>query len=444
MAKRKQLKFRFAAKTPDDSSSYRIRWSYKKSLLAVLMLFGCVELADSAFCRTLQSTQSTVRGFENGDGPSFDCSSNLSPTENAICNSPELSKRDTILAERYRLMLATPQNLESAAKLKRGQKAFLATRNACGAEVSCIQDTYRNRMMALNPDSSESGSIGAANPLQMNDNSILASQGQFRDAGIEFSFNNTIGGYTVSGIWYPVEDTYPQTLLAGPVVFTLKSLETGQVIKVTENAVSLLNDQYFTSRQIDIETYKDKQVELVSKLKSERILQLNYDEADRAKKAHCGNSKDICLRLGNVPIDLQDIDFDGKPEIVIRQKAMGQRSGDAFAIYSLDFTKKSNELGVVPYDNSERSKIFRSIDDFSTIDLTTKQIRIYASDGACQNSEEVYTQKTEDSITFLPLTEFWHLREGRDGYCLKDTYDVETSETGVPKYTLVSSTKFEH
>jgi uncharacterized protein len=74
--------------------------------------------------------------------PGFDCRTARSATERTICAKPELAARDRALTT---LWQAAPRgDAERAA-----QRAWLATRNACGADANCLADAYGVRLDQL-------------------------------------------------------------------------------------------------------------------------------------------------------------------------------------------------------------------------------------------------------------------------------------------------------
>jgi len=81
-------------------------------------------------------------------GPSFDCTRAGSATELAICASPALSQKDRVISALYADLRRA---LGSAAKnrLVPEQRAWVATRNACGADQACIAAASDHRIRQL-------------------------------------------------------------------------------------------------------------------------------------------------------------------------------------------------------------------------------------------------------------------------------------------------------
>lgn len=81
-----------------------------------------------------------------GDAAGFDCAKAASVTEKAICESTVLSKLDSDLSETWKLALATNGDTRD---LKASQRKWLAQRNACGADTTCLIRRYHERQTAL-------------------------------------------------------------------------------------------------------------------------------------------------------------------------------------------------------------------------------------------------------------------------------------------------------
>lgn len=92
---------------------------------------------------------------------SFDCAKAATPTEKAICGSVALAAYDVSVAETYKYALdfyqfalktydarIHKQTLDQLAAFKRSQKEWLAKRDACGAEVVCLDQSMGERIWA--------------------------------------------------------------------------------------------------------------------------------------------------------------------------------------------------------------------------------------------------------------------------------------------------------
>ena len=72
-----------------------------------------------------------------GNAPSFSCSGNLSLSERAICDEPELSAWDRAIALLY------PVGRKSEILTISQQREWLASRNKCGADKACLRQSFQ-------------------------------------------------------------------------------------------------------------------------------------------------------------------------------------------------------------------------------------------------------------------------------------------------------------
>lgn len=81
-------------------------------------------------------------------GPSFDCARAGTPTEFAICGIPALAMLDRRIADSFLRVMATATAAGQDVQRVR-QKTWLAGRDACGADVSCLDQSMTARLAAL-------------------------------------------------------------------------------------------------------------------------------------------------------------------------------------------------------------------------------------------------------------------------------------------------------
>jgi uncharacterized protein len=86
---------------------------------------------------------------------SYDCAKASTAVEHAICASPSLGRKDVVVATYYDLLLRLKPAIPGMAyrefddHLRDEQRQFLATRDACGASVSCLEKSYDDRLASL-------------------------------------------------------------------------------------------------------------------------------------------------------------------------------------------------------------------------------------------------------------------------------------------------------
>lgn len=86
---------------------------------------------------------------------SYDCADAASASEHAICASPSLGRKDVVVATYYDLLVHLKPAIAGMAyrefddRMRDEQRQFLATRNACGANTSCLEKSYDDRLAVL-------------------------------------------------------------------------------------------------------------------------------------------------------------------------------------------------------------------------------------------------------------------------------------------------------
>jgi uncharacterized protein len=102
-------------------------------------------LAGSYRARLQQLGQTSI---DTGSGPSFSCRAASAPAEIAICGDGQLSALDNQLAQQFSLKaMALPASATAA--FKAAQARWLQARNPCGADKTCLANSYRLRLQQL-------------------------------------------------------------------------------------------------------------------------------------------------------------------------------------------------------------------------------------------------------------------------------------------------------
>ena len=102
---------------------------------------------------------------------SYDCAKAVTATEHAICASPSLGRKDVITATYYDLLLHLKPAVPGMAyrefddHLRDEQRQFLLTRNACGADASCLEKSYDERIAALRKTTDRNAAVVFDRPV---------------------------------------------------------------------------------------------------------------------------------------------------------------------------------------------------------------------------------------------------------------------------------------
>jgi uncharacterized protein len=78
--------------------------------------------------------------------PSFSCSKASTTTERTICAVPRLAALDASLSSAYLTALDSNIGSGAARALRESQRQWLRARSACGADVVCLDASYRDRI----------------------------------------------------------------------------------------------------------------------------------------------------------------------------------------------------------------------------------------------------------------------------------------------------------
>ena len=83
---------------------------------------------------------------------SFDCSKAKAPDEIAVCDNQKLSALDSEMGGLWFAYSQIPFLMGMSGDRQDAARAFLETRAACGANVSCLTSAYDQRIATLKQD----------------------------------------------------------------------------------------------------------------------------------------------------------------------------------------------------------------------------------------------------------------------------------------------------
>jgi hypothetical protein len=257
---------------------------------------------------------------------------------------------------------------------------------------------------------------------------------------VPFQSPDKLGEYSVSGLWFPQEQI-PFAGLSGPAIFVFKNENSGKQFTVAVNAVGLLDKDFWGKHGVaDAEQLEPEA--LLEKLAGLGVASVSLSQDKKAKAVTCrrsandppagqARSAEQCLNLGEAIVDLQDIDFDGKKELVFRHAGMGQRSGAAYEVVRIP---EDGDLLALARDLKEP---FRDIDWRSIINITRKQIVIEGSNGACDSTEATYSRGAYG----MTMTHFWRTIPHEPDGCDAEDYTVENQVDGTGRHLKLLSRK---
>jgi hypothetical protein len=185
-----------------------------------------------------------------------------------------------------------------------------------------------------------------------------------RNNSIDVNYTNIINGMKVSAIWQP-RDNQGLSIL-GEAIIKFANVEDGKSFTIYNSNFGLSKD-------------------------SVKELNVEFDDNSRIKF----DKKNITLKyvapplfeddLGDAPFFFFDIDFDGKDELIVEGRHQGQRSMSIFKVYVLKGKSLASEDKQITDDEP-----YLELDARSSIDVKSRTINIYGSNGVCNNFDKTY------------------------------------------------------
>ena len=251
-----------------------------------------------------------------------------------------------------------------------------------------------------------------------------------------FELSEPLEGFRISGEWFPNQIAQSSIGLQGPAVFQFENIKTNKKSYIAVNDMTLLETDYWQKQGIKVYDYFGKVEELVAKAKNIGRLVLPLSESNRAKQLSCGETKDKCLQFGSAIVDFQDVDFDGKKELIILRAGVAQRGTNTYEAHAIE-NNDDGSFSIDPLYDKGKTEPLNSLDDFSSINMTKKQITIHASGGACASSDSIYSKTKNDDFPFL-LTHYTTWDLDAENHCYKQEYAVEADGNFGRRFKLIS------
>lgn len=217
---------------------------------------------------------------------------------------------------------------------------------------------------------------------------------------IKIEYSNKVNGYSIKVIWKPLESRGQHII--GPAIIEM-STDDDISFYITNSNFSILKSKLannFTEDDYGIPNFNKEN------------LILSYDENSIVP------SEDCKFGTTNEPFFFQDVDFDGKSELIVSEVGNGQRFYASFKIYKLNNGSLQEELYGITY-----KKPFISLDEMSEVDYVNKQVTLYQSGGACGSIYEIYKLNEEYGENDLVLDTIIEYEENL-GKCYEVTSKV--------------------
>jgi hypothetical protein len=239
---------------------------------------------------------------------------------------------------------------------------------------------------------------------------------------IHLKFTDVIDDkYTVNVLWTP-DDGYVPVLVGPATIRFIK--DSGSVFSVSVDAFHLPFDALNKLGLLkfdDSGNYHTLAVDLT------KVYPVEYSTTGK-------DSLFDSFHGNNVPFFFEDIDFDGKDELIIVDFGTGQRRVDDYKVYKPTY-KNGNMY------NLATDKPFNMLDQKSTFNKENRTIDVFLSGGACSSSNERF-KLIDGKYVAIGFTDWdYYIRDG-GSVCVESNYAVISGKR-VLKSKSESYTKFD-
>ncbi len=228
---------------------------------------------------------------------------------------------------------------------------------------------------------------------------------------IHLKFTDIINDkYNVNIVWMPRDGEGPR--LVGPAIITF-SKDSGYVFSVTADNFHLPFDELKKSGIL-----KTDDNEQAVKVDLSKVYSFEYS-SDSFNKLSLINNTHKYEASGSreqVPFFFEDVDFDGKDELVIVDFNAGQRGYNEYTVYKSNY-KYGNMYNLVT------TEPFSIIDQLSTFNKKNRTIDVFSSGGACGSTNEKF-KLIDGSYTPVEFTEWNSIANGERYVCVESIYTV--------------------
>ena len=213
--------------------------------------------------------------------------------------------------------------------------------------------------------------------------------------------------YKVDVLWSPDDENTP--VLSGSAIIRF-SYNSGGHFSVSADSFHITKNLGLFQTDESCEFICTKPVDI------SKVYSVRYDEL--GKVSFFDNSHQ---EKTNPPFFFEDIDFDGKDELIITDYRAGQRGVDSYTVYKDDY-KNGNKY------NLAVNEPFNVIDSLTTFNKEHKTIDVYKSGGACNNSNDKY-KLIDGKYKFVEFTKWNSKPSIKYGYiCTESIYAIVNNE----------------
>lgn len=215
-------------------------------------------------------------------------------------------------------------------------------------------------------------------------------------------FTNLIRGYQVSVVWHPIME---HDGAYGPAEITFENP------KDHSRHIFTTNRFWMSKKLLPAELFTHKKITIADSSEFTPKIEFNDSTFSIAAKGVRINVAYPTSHPNDAPFYFEDVSFDGKDELIIVERGMGQRGENSYTAYN--FACEIDEMydGTRPVDYHDRiHELYGSFDVNTEFDHKNKTMKTSAASSAGSGAEATFgfVQMLPDSLDYLLPRESAH------------------------------------
>jgi len=243
---------------------------------------------------------------------------------------------------------------------------------------------------------------------------------------IHLKFTDVINDkYTADVLWTPDDGYVPR--LVGPATINFTS-SSGGVFSVSADAFHIPSDILRGLGLIKFEDSSEHDGHTIE-VDLSKVYSVEYNSLSKPLLLDGLHHYDELKSGGLTPFFFEDIDFDGKDELIVVDFGTGQRRVDEYTVYKSNDKHKREATYRPTYQddivyNLATAKPFDMLDQKTTFNKENKTIDVFLSGGACTNSNEKF-KLIDGRYTAIEFTDWdYYIDYSKGSVCVESVYDI--------------------
>jgi len=230
--------------------------------------------------------------------------------------------------------------------------------------------------------------------------------------------------YTVDVLWTPDDGYVPR--LVGPATINF----TGSSRGLFSVSAAAFHIPYDVLSELNLIKFEDssKHDGHTIEVDLSKVYSVEYDSFSKPVLFNNSHHYDKLRTGGSTPFFFEDIDFDGKDELIVVDFGTGQRWVDEYIVHKATYKNGATY-------NLAVEKPFNMLDQKTTFDKENRTIDVFSSGGACGSTNKKF-KLVNGEYKPVEFTEWDYTSNGERYICVESTYTVANG-----KRTLKSKTE---